>query len=78
MRKNKEAQNRISIENENVKNATIDVKNNSIGVLTNLLEAVIIDEENTIFPSEPKYKPVLTREEREKVKGKIFDIIKHL
>lgn len=45
--------------------------------LLNILDACSIDDENTIFKTEPVYKNTFNGEEREVIKSKIMDLIKY-
>jgi len=45
--------------------------------LLNVLDACCIDDENTVFGTEPVYKNTFNGEERKVIKGKIMDLIKN-
>lgn len=49
-----------------------------IGVLARLLEGNNIDEERTLFPTEPKFRAVVDKEETKIIKAKIFELIAQL
>jgi len=44
--------------------------------LLNVLDACCIDDENTVFGTEPVYKNTFNSEERKFIKSKIMDLIK--
>lgn len=46
-----------------------------IDTLCNLLEAITIDEDNTVFNSEPKFKQVFTDQEQGTIKNKIMQLV---
>lgn len=61
-----------------IKNSEIEKTLDSINTLRYLLEGYTFDSDTTILNSEPKYKAILTEDETEVVKSKLFELIKKL
>lgn len=61
-----------------IKNGEIEKTLDSINTLRYLLEGYTFDSNATILNSEPKYKTILTEDETEVVKSKLFELIKKL
>lgn len=49
-----------------------------IAQLVSILSSTTVDIEGTMFPSEPKYKPIMEEEECEIIRKKIMDLIGQL
>lgn len=68
----------ISKTASDIKTNELSKELDKIQVLSDLLQAITIDSENTIMASEPKFKSVFDNVDQEKIKDKIFDIINRI
>lgn len=68
--------NKLEIDRKRLENEQIKV--DTIVRLSNLLGDICIDTDNTLLPSEPRYKNIINGNDREIIRKKIMELVKKI
>lgn len=63
---------------DEMKRVDTDAVLDKVSILSDILTYVTIDDEKTIFGSEPVYIPIFTKAEQIKIKEKLFGLMERL